>query len=127
MRSWSAMTERKPSGMSWETWIEAQIRVAREEGAFDNLPGAGKPLHNLGQGTRPALVGEAAPPARADFYSTAVTGATPQGGEGTRRDREAPRRGSRPPSGRRTQHRDRQDQCDRDGGAADAPQHAGRR
>jgi len=43
------MTERKPSGMSWETWIEAQIRVAREQGAFDNLPGAGKPLPNLDQ------------------------------------------------------------------------------
>jgi hypothetical protein len=32
------MTERKPPGTSWETWIEAQIRVAREQGAFDNLP-----------------------------------------------------------------------------------------
>ena len=44
-----AMTERKPPGTSWETWIDAQIRVAREQGAFDNLPGAGKPLANLGQ------------------------------------------------------------------------------
>ena len=43
------MTERKPPGTSWETWIEAQIRVATEEGAFDNLPGAGKPLPNFGQ------------------------------------------------------------------------------
>jgi hypothetical protein len=43
------MTERKPPGTSWETWIDAQIRVAREQGAFDNLPGAGKPLANLGQ------------------------------------------------------------------------------
>ena len=43
------MTERKPPGMSWETWIDTQIRVAREQGAFDNLPGAGKPLANLGQ------------------------------------------------------------------------------
>jgi Domain of unknown function (DUF1992) len=43
------MTERKPAGTSWETWIDAQIRVAREQGAFDNLPGAGKPLPNLGQ------------------------------------------------------------------------------
>ena len=41
------MTERKPSGVSWESWIEAQIRVAQEEGAFDNLPGAGKPLPNI--------------------------------------------------------------------------------
>ena len=43
------MTERKPPGTSWETWIDAQIRLAGEQGAFDNLPGAGKPLPNLGQ------------------------------------------------------------------------------
>ncbi len=43
------MTQRKPPGTSWESWIESQIRVAMEEGAFDNLPGAGKPLPNLGQ------------------------------------------------------------------------------
>ena len=43
------MTERKPPGTSWETWIDAQIRVATEQGLFDNLPGAGKPLPNLGQ------------------------------------------------------------------------------
>jgi hypothetical protein len=43
------MTERKPPGTSTETWIEAQIRVAIEKGAFDNLPGAGKPLPNLDQ------------------------------------------------------------------------------
>jgi hypothetical protein len=47
------MTERKPAGTSWETWIEAQIRVAREQGAFDNLPGAGKPLPNLGDAYDP--------------------------------------------------------------------------
>jgi len=41
------MTARKPPGTSWESWIDAQIRVAQEEGAFDNLPGAGKPLPNL--------------------------------------------------------------------------------
>lgn len=38
------MTERKPLGTGYEPWIEAQIRVAMEEGAFDNLPGAGKPI-----------------------------------------------------------------------------------
>jgi hypothetical protein len=43
------MTKRKPPVTSWETWIDAQIRVATEAGAFDNLPGAGKPLPNLGQ------------------------------------------------------------------------------
>ena len=43
------MTKRKPPGTSWETWIDEQIRVATEQGAFDNLPGAGKPLPNFGQ------------------------------------------------------------------------------
>jgi hypothetical protein len=43
------MTERKPAGTSWESWIDAQIRVAMEAGAFDNLPGAGKPIPSLGQ------------------------------------------------------------------------------
>jgi Domain of unknown function (DUF1992) len=38
------MTERKPAGMSFETWIESQINRARDEGAFDDLDGAGKPL-----------------------------------------------------------------------------------
>jgi DnaJ-like protein len=41
------MTEQKPPGMSWESWIEQQIREAREAGLFDNLPGAGKPLPNI--------------------------------------------------------------------------------
>jgi hypothetical protein len=43
------VTERKPLGTNWESWIEAQIRVAMEKGAFDNLQGAGKPLPNLDQ------------------------------------------------------------------------------
>jgi DnaJ family protein C protein 28 len=29
---------------SWESWIDQQIRKAQEQGAFDNLPGKGKPL-----------------------------------------------------------------------------------
>ena len=41
------MTERKPPGQSWESWIDQQIREAREAGAFDDLPGAGKPLPDL--------------------------------------------------------------------------------
>ena len=49
------MTERKPPETSWETWTEAQIRVAMEDGAFDNLPGAGKPLPNFGQDYDPLL------------------------------------------------------------------------
>src|SRR5262245_14879467 len=47
-RRLGTMTERKPPGTSWESWIDAQIRIAREQGAFDNLPGAGKPLPNIG-------------------------------------------------------------------------------
>lgn len=43
------MTERKPAGKSWETWRDELIRLAREEGAFDNLAGAGKPLPDLGE------------------------------------------------------------------------------
>lgn len=38
------MTERKPADMSFPTWVEKQIHDAEERGAFDNLPGAGKPL-----------------------------------------------------------------------------------
>lgn len=33
--------------MSFESWIDKQIREAQEEGAFDDLPGAGKPLPGL--------------------------------------------------------------------------------
>jgi hypothetical protein len=38
------MTERKPAGMSFTSWIDQQIGEARDRGAFDDLPGAGKPL-----------------------------------------------------------------------------------
>jgi hypothetical protein len=38
------MTERKPAGMSFTSWIDQQINQAAERGAFDDLPGAGKPL-----------------------------------------------------------------------------------
>ncbi|MEU7741363.1 DUF1992 domain-containing protein [Nonomuraea sp. NPDC049158] len=41
------MTERKPGGMSFESWIDRQIREATERGEFDNLPGSGKPLPDL--------------------------------------------------------------------------------
>jgi hypothetical protein len=40
------MTERKPSGMTFTSWIDQQISEAEERGAFENLPGAGKPLPN---------------------------------------------------------------------------------
>jgi Domain of unknown function (DUF1992) len=38
------MTERKPADMSFTSWIDQQICEAAERGAFDDLPGAGKPL-----------------------------------------------------------------------------------
>jgi Domain of unknown function (DUF1992) len=38
------VTERKPQEMSFPTWIEKQISDAAERGAFDDLPGLGKPL-----------------------------------------------------------------------------------
>jgi hypothetical protein len=44
----AAMTERKPPGQPWETWIERQIRERMERGEFDDLPGAGKPFADLG-------------------------------------------------------------------------------
>jgi hypothetical protein len=43
------MTQRKPPGVSFETWIDKQIRDAAERGEFDNLPGAGKPLPGAGR------------------------------------------------------------------------------
>jgi hypothetical protein len=42
------MTERKPRAMSWTSWIDQQIDEAKERGAFDNLPGAGRPLPDRG-------------------------------------------------------------------------------
>lgn len=41
------MTERKPAWMSFESWVDAQIREATERGEFDNLPGKGKPLRGI--------------------------------------------------------------------------------
>jgi hypothetical protein len=42
------MTERKPSETSFASWIDQQVNKAAERGAFDNLPGAGKPLPRTG-------------------------------------------------------------------------------
>ncbi|MHC4956945.1 MAG: DnaJ family domain-containing protein [Planctomycetota bacterium] len=41
------MPEKKPPGVSYETWIDRQIRDAQARGEFDNLPGAGKPIPGL--------------------------------------------------------------------------------
>jgi hypothetical protein len=43
------MTERKPPGVTFESWADKQIREAADRGEFDNLPGAGKPLPDLGE------------------------------------------------------------------------------
>ena len=42
------MTERKPPEISFASWIDQRINEAAERGAFDNLPGAGKPLPRRG-------------------------------------------------------------------------------
>ena len=41
------MTERKPPGVSWESWIDRQIREGMERGEFDALPGHGRPLRDV--------------------------------------------------------------------------------
>jgi Domain of unknown function (DUF1992) len=41
------MTDRKPPGVGFGTWVERRIREAAERGEFDNLPGAGKPIADL--------------------------------------------------------------------------------
>ncbi|BDM71140.1 DUF1992 domain-containing protein [Streptomyces nigrescens] len=43
------MSERKPPGVSFESWVDKQIREATERGDFADLPGAGKPLPHLDQ------------------------------------------------------------------------------
>jgi hypothetical protein len=43
------MSERKPAGVGWETWVEERIRESMDRGEFDDLPGAGKPLPNIDQ------------------------------------------------------------------------------
>jgi hypothetical protein len=42
------MTERKPPEVSFTSWVDRQINEAAERGAFDDLPGAGKPLPKRG-------------------------------------------------------------------------------
>ncbi len=37
------MTDRKPDGEEWESFVERQLREAQEAGEFDNLPGFGQP------------------------------------------------------------------------------------
>jgi len=41
------VTERKPPDASWESWIERLIGEGRRDGAFDDLPGQGRPIDDL--------------------------------------------------------------------------------
>lgn len=41
------MTQRKPPGVSFESWVERQIREAADRGELDNLPGSGKPIADI--------------------------------------------------------------------------------
>lgn len=41
------MTARKPTGDSFETWVDRQIREAEARGEFKDLPGAGKPIPGI--------------------------------------------------------------------------------
>jgi DnaJ-like protein len=43
------MTQRKPPGLPFESWVDRQIREATERGEFADLPGAGKPLQGEGK------------------------------------------------------------------------------
>lgn len=52
------MTKRKPPDVSFESWIDAQIRQARERGEFDHLPGEGEPLRDLEEAADPIWWGK---------------------------------------------------------------------
>jgi len=43
------MTRRKPPNMTFPGWVEQQVRQAEAEGAFEGLPGQGKPIPDLGR------------------------------------------------------------------------------
>ena len=43
------MTERKQPDISFASWIDRQVNEAAERGAFDDLPGAGKPIPRRGE------------------------------------------------------------------------------
>ena len=44
------MTERKPRGMTFRSWVDQQVADAEARGVFRDLPGAGKPLNLSGDG-----------------------------------------------------------------------------
>ncbi|MFE3442827.1 DnaJ family domain-containing protein [Nocardia sp. NPDC059180] len=44
------MTERKPPDLTFESWVDKQVREATERGEFEKLPGTGKPIPGAGTG-----------------------------------------------------------------------------
>src|SRR5262249_62098886 len=44
----TGMTERKPREITFTSWVDQQIAEAADRGAFDDLPGAGKPIPHRG-------------------------------------------------------------------------------
>jgi hypothetical protein len=42
------MTERKPSGVRWQSWTEHLIAEGQRAGAFDELDGTGRPIDDIG-------------------------------------------------------------------------------
>ncbi len=48
------MTQKKPPGMTFPSWVDRQIEEARKQGAFDDLPGEGKPLADLEENYDPS-------------------------------------------------------------------------
>jgi hypothetical protein len=115
-----AMTERKPPETSWETWIDTQIRVATEEGAFDKLPGAGKPLRGFGQPYDPLWW-------QKQLVQREQITVLPPSLELLCKVEEELATIEKLHDEATAQRRDRQGQRDGDGGTADAPRHAGRR
>ena len=43
------MSQRKPPGVSWESFVERQIREGMERGVVDRLVGEGKPISGLAE------------------------------------------------------------------------------
>jgi len=43
------VTDRKPPGVEWQSWVDRQLEQGRREGMLDNLEGSGKPIPGLGE------------------------------------------------------------------------------
>ena len=43
------MTDRKPPGVEWQSWVDRQLEEGRREGMLDDLEGSGKPIPGLGE------------------------------------------------------------------------------